>query len=117
VSGSGTTFTVTVTGMTTAGSVIASIPAGAATDAATNSSAASTSTDHTVTWSPNAPTVTINQAVGQSDPTNGSPIHFTVVFSEAVTGFATGDVSFTGSTAAVRCSARSVVAAPPTPWT
>ena len=33
-----------------------------------------------------APTVTINQAVGQADPTNGSPINFTVVFSEPVTG-------------------------------
>jgi len=42
--------------------------------------------------------VTIDQAVGQVDPTNGSPINFTVVFNQAVTGFATGDVSFTGST-------------------
>ncbi len=29
-----------------------------------------------------APTVTINQAAGQADPTNASPINFTVVFSE-----------------------------------
>ena len=34
-----------------------------------------------------APTVTINQAAGQSDPTKISPINFTVVFSEPVTGF------------------------------
>ena len=40
--------------------------------------------------------MTINQAVGQADPTNTSPINFTVVFSEAVTGFATGDVTFAG---------------------
>ena len=33
------------------------------------------------------PTVTINQAAGQADPTNASPINFTVVFSEPVTGF------------------------------
>jgi hypothetical protein len=33
------------------------------------------------------PTVTINQAGTQNDPTNGSPINFTVVFSESVTGF------------------------------
>ena len=46
------------------------------------------------------PTVTINQAAGQADPTNASPINFTVEFSEAPSGtFATGDVSFTGSTA------------------
>ena len=41
-----------------------------------------------------APTVTINQAAGQADPTNASPINFTVTFSETVTGFAAGDISF-----------------------
>ena len=46
-----------------------------------------------------APTVTINQAAGQADPTSASPINFTVTFSETVTGFAAGDVSFAGSTA------------------
>ena len=40
--------------------------------------------DQTYTLDNTAPTVTINQAAGQSDPTNGSPINFTVVFSEAV---------------------------------
>jgi hypothetical protein len=39
-----------------------------------------------------APTVTINQAAGQVDPTKGSPINFTVVFSESVTDFVAGDV-------------------------
>ncbi len=64
-----------------------------------NPNLASTSTDNTVTWDNVPPTVTINQAAGQADPTNASPINYTVVFSKAVTGFATGDVSFTGSTA------------------
>ena len=45
-----------------------------------------------------APSVTINQAAGQADPTSASPINFTVTFSETVTGFAAGDVSFAGST-------------------
>ncbi|MEO5946404.1 MAG: DUF4394 domain-containing protein [Chitinophagaceae bacterium] len=44
-----------------------------------------------------SPTVTINQAAGQSDPTSASPINFTVTFSEAVTGFTGSDVSFFGS--------------------
>ena len=41
-----------------------------------------------------APTVTINQAgrPGSTRP-NAAPINFTVVFSEPVTGFATGDVT------------------------
>jgi hypothetical protein len=38
-------------------------------------------------------TVTINQAVGQTDPTNTRLLSFTVVFSEAVTGFANTDVT------------------------
>ena len=75
------------------------IAAGVAQDADTNPNAASTSTDNSVTWDVTAPTVTINQAGGQADPTSASPINFTVVFSEAVTGFATGDVTLTGGTA------------------
>ena len=85
--------------MTTSGTVIATIAAGVATDAAGNANAASTSTDNTVTWDIVPPTVTINQAAAQADPTNARPINFTVVFSEAVTGFATGDVTLTGGTA------------------
>ncbi len=44
------------------------------------------------------PTVTISQTSGQADPTNASPINFTVVFSEPVSDFAMGDVTFSGST-------------------
>lgn len=44
------------------------------------------------------PTVTVEQAAGQTDPTTGSPINFTVVFSEPVTGFEAADV-LTGGTA------------------
>jgi hypothetical protein len=44
-----------------------------------------------------APTVTINQAAGQADPTKTSPINFTVVFSEPVSDFATADVTLTGT--------------------
>ncbi len=45
-----------------------------------------------------APTVTVNQAAGQADPTNAAPIRFTVIFSEAVTGFTAADLAFAGST-------------------
>ncbi|GAB4278289.1 MAG: hypothetical protein Fur0025_04740 [Oscillatoriaceae cyanobacterium] len=45
------------------------------------------------------PTVTIEQATGQTDPATTSPISFTVTFSETVTGFDAADISFTGSTA------------------
>jgi hypothetical protein len=96
VTGSGTTYNVAISGMTTAGTVIASIPAGVA-QAGSVPNLASTSTDNTVTWSPGAPTVTINQASGQADPTATSPINFTAVFSAAVTGFTSSDVTITGT--------------------
>ena len=100
VTGSGTTYNVAVTGMTGPGTVIASIAAGVAKDAANNNNTASTSTDNTVTYDATAPTVTINQAAGQVDPTGTSPINFTVLFSEPVTGFATGDVTLSGTAGA-----------------
>src|SRR6185437_9772534 len=100
VTGSGTTYNVAVSGMTGNGTVIASLAAGVAHDAAANASAASTSTDNTVTYDGTAPTVTINQAGSQADPTNTSPINFTVVFSEPVGDFATGDVTLSGTAGA-----------------
>lgn len=47
-----------------------------------------------------APSVTINQAAGQADPTTSSPVRFTAVFSEPVSGFATGDVTLAGTAGA-----------------
>jgi len=44
------------------------------------------------------PSVIINQAdVVQPDPTDASPIFFTAVFSESVSGFTDGDVSLSGT--------------------
>ena len=43
------------------------------------------------------PTVTINQAAGQADPTSSAPINFTVVFSEPVSGFTGADVAISGT--------------------
>ncbi len=44
------------------------------------------------------PSVTVEQASGQEDPTNMSPIEFSVTFSEEVTGFENADIDFSGST-------------------
>ena len=60
VTGEGTTYNVAVSGMTGDGTVIATVEAGAATDAAGNTSAASTSIDNTVTFIVNgAPTASV----------------------------------------------------------
>ncbi len=96
-----TTYNVAVTGMTTSGTVVATIGAGVANAADDGSpNMASFSTDNVVTWDVTPPTVTINQAAGQDDPTSASPINFTVVFSKPVTGFTTGDVTLDGTTGA-----------------
>ena len=43
------------------------------------------------------PTVTINQAASQADPASAAPINFTAVFSEAVSGFTSADVTVSGT--------------------
>ena len=47
--------------------------------------------------------VTVDQAAGQADPTNASPIHFTVHFSDAVDGFTDSDVALGGTAARTTC--------------
>ena len=95
--GDGLNFTVLVSGMTGSGNIIARVAAGAAVDAAGNTSIASTSTDNVVFYDALAFTGTIEQAAGQVDPSNGA-IVFTVSFNHVTTDFTTGDVSFAGST-------------------
>ena len=46
------------------------------------------------------PSVTINQAAAQADPTGTSPINFTAVFSEPVSGFTGSDVTLGGTSGA-----------------
>ena len=93
----GMNFEVAVSGMTGDGTVTATIAADVAHDAAGNGNMAASSTDNEVTYDTTEPTVTINQAAGQVDPTNSSPINFTVVFSEPVSGFANNDITLGGT--------------------
>src|SRR5437016_3422023 len=88
--------------MTTAGTVPAPIPAGVAQDAAGNIHAASTTTDNSVSFDATPPTVTINQAAGQADPTSASPINFTAVFSEPVSGFSGAGVTISGTAGGIK---------------
>lgn len=45
-------------------------------------------------------TLTINQAIGQTDPTISTPVLYTVLFSKPVHNFTTGDVTLSGSAGA-----------------
>jgi CSLREA domain-containing protein len=97
--GSGTTRTVTLGGITGNGTLGISIAAGTATDHDGNTApAAGPGSPFTVDTTP--PSVTINQAAGQTDPTISTPIHFTVVFSKPVTNFTTGSVTLGGTAGA-----------------
>jgi subtilisin-like proprotein convertase family protein len=100
VTGGPMLFNVSAFGMISCGTVIANIPAGVCTNTLTQPNLASTSIDNTVTLLTGNPNVTINQAASQPDPTNQSPINFTVQFDQLVTGFATGDVTLSGTAGA-----------------
>jgi hypothetical protein len=98
VTGGPAIYNVAVSDMTGNGTVIITIAAGVAHDAAGNANTASINTDNNVTYQVDTdnPSVTINQATGQDDPTLDSPVNFTVVFSENVADFTSGDVTITG---------------------
>lgn len=106
------TFTVSVSGMTTSGTVVATVPAGGVRDDSGNRNTASTSSDNSVSWGtggagapppppppppPAALNVTVNQASGQLDPTTTATAHFTTQFSAPVTRFDTSDVAIGGT--------------------
>ena len=76
------------------GAVTAAVAAGAAQDAAGNGNTAAPQFSRT--YDSVAPTVTL--ASSSPDPTNIWPIPVTVTFSEAVTGFASGDITATNAT-------------------
>ena len=66
--------------------MIASIDPGVAIDGVGNPNLGSSSADNVVLWDVTPPTVTIDQATRQPDPTNASPITFTAVFSQPASG-------------------------------
>lgn len=99
IAGSGARYTVSVSGMTTGGTVTASIPAGRATDRAGNANVASTSTDNTVRYV--VPTTTEVQS--SSNPANfGNAVTFTATVKPSG---GTGTVTFTNGTATLGTSA------------
>ena len=96
------TYNVAVSGMTSQNSVstvTAQVLANKVTDQLGNFNAASNIA--TVTYDTLQPTVTINQALTQKDPTSSSPIHFTVVFSKTMSDFQGSCVTLSGTAVTV----------------
>ena len=96
----GTTIDVTVNSITGDGNLGLDVPATATiNDIPGNALTAAFTTGQTYTVDKTPPTVTINEATAQTDPTATSPINFTVTFSEPVTGFDATDIDLSTSTA------------------
>src|SRR5262249_26478329 len=97
VSGSGADYTVTVTGMVGEGLLVASVPAGAATDSAGNPNAASTSTDNQVTVFSGGK-LRFSSAVYNANE-NGGSVTITVDRVNGVTGAVSVDFATSAGTA------------------
>jgi hypothetical protein len=96
ITGSARTYTVQVSGMTSAGDVLLSVPAGAASDLAGNLNAPSTSVDNQVSFDSVAPVAT-GIARADSNPTYAASVDFTVTFSKAVFHVDPSDFSITST--------------------
>ncbi|PYT46567.1 MAG: hypothetical protein DMG44_20350, partial [Acidobacteria bacterium] len=107
--GSGTAtggnYSITTTALTAATRSITAT----ATDAVGNVSPSSGALSITIDTT--GPTVTVNQAATQVDPTNVSPINFTVVFSETVTDFNCSSVTLGGTIAGANKSCGTITGA------
>ncbi len=94
--GQGAMYLVQISNLTVAGEVSLQVPAGVVSGSEGVTNSASTSNDNRIVYDPEltdeGPTVLIDQASGQVDPTDQQPIRFTVTFSEAVTGLEVSDL-------------------------
>ncbi len=88
ISGSGASYTVTVSGMRGPGSVVLSVPANVATDALGNTNQDSATSS--VTFDPSIPAV-LSIVRADPSPTNAPTVTFSVTFSEAVANVAASD--------------------------
>jgi predicted outer membrane repeat protein len=84
------------------GLVRVAIPAGVAQDSEDVANTASTPFEFTCDYT--APTVTIEQAAWQGDPSGGDPVLFIAIFNETVTGFSDADVTISGTAGATTAS-------------
>jgi hypothetical protein len=93
----GNTWTFTASNASAAdGTVIATIGANTVSDSATNTGPASSSAAASVTIDRTKPVVS-SFASTTSSPTNGTIIDYSVTFSETVSGFASGDITLSGT--------------------
>ncbi|NJN18599.1 MAG: hypothetical protein HC822_21240 [Oscillochloris sp.] len=90
ISGGPQIFSVSVSGMSSPGSVTLDIPADAAQDAAGNGNTTSTGSDNSVTFDPQNPIIT-GIVRADANPTLAATVAFSVTFSEDVSGVDVSD--------------------------
>lgn len=106
-SGDHRVFTLSAIVIAENGPITPSINANEVKDLAGNDNTASTGVDNTVDYLDNTlPTVNINQASSQSDPTSTLPIEFAVAFSEPIIAsiFTTSDITQSGTATGITWS-------------
>src|SRR5439155_1496807 len=97
VTGGPSTYTVAVSGLTTGGTVIATIPAGGGTEERGEGKTARTSAEKARDIDTTPPTVTINQRARQYDLARRLPFTRAAVLCESVSGFTGSDVVIGGT--------------------
>ena len=112
--GSGDTYTFTVTA-TTDGTVVVSIPAGAATDTAGNANTASGM--YTVTVDTGGSSVLLSTATSDDGKQNTNTISYIAVFNDPTTNFVLEDIVVTGTASGGSPTASNFVATSPTAYT
>ena len=101
IGGSGASYTVTVTGCSTTGTLALRLAANGVTDTAGNTGPTAASNASSLTLDRVSPAVS-SFTTAVSSPTNSTGIAYSLVFAEAVTGLTAGDFSNTGT--ATSCS-------------
>lgn len=97
VSGSGSNYQVSVSGMSEEGTVTITIPVGICNDVAGNINSVTQNMYNTVSFIVNGPEVILNKSAMQNDPVNTLPVYFDVEFSREVVDFDFSDISWIGT--------------------
>lgn len=106
----GTTYQIAISGMTSTGTVTVSIPVSAASDAAGNGNDPIPGLVINYIHDTTAPSVTVEQSAGQSDPTSSAPILFTATFNEPIdtATFTAADITLTSTAGTVSANVTEV---------
>jgi len=100
LTGSGTDYTLSLSGFSSDGTVSINIPANKIHDSFNIGNDASTNTDNQITIDKHSPTVEIVRAASQNSPSNKAILYFDAIFSENVTNFSADDIQLSGSAGA-----------------